>query len=51
MQVELLVEGDSLLWNAFMDELRHLHFGAPRPARSMFGELQTASKEVRARSA
>ncbi|MGX1096739.1 winged helix-turn-helix transcriptional regulator [Amorphus sp. MBR-141] len=42
VRAELLENGGPLLWEAFMDELRHLHLGAPRPERSVFAELQSA---------
>src|SRR5690242_3925825 len=34
-----LEKGGPSLWSALMDELRYLHLGAPRPARSVLGEL------------
>ncbi len=46
VRAELLEKGGPLLWSAFMDELRHLHLGAPRPARSVFGELQAAYEKA-----
>ncbi|WP_437309637.1 winged helix-turn-helix transcriptional regulator [Sorangium sp. So ce388] len=46
VRAELLEKGGAPLWNAFMDELRHLHLGAPRPARSVFGELQAAYEKA-----
>lgn len=49
VRAELLEKGGPSLWNAFMDELRHLHLGAPRPARSVFGELQAAYEKALAR--
>src|SRR5246127_4699341 len=30
VRAQLLEKGGAPLWNAFMDELRHLHLGAPR---------------------
>lgn len=42
VRAELLEKGGPALWSAFMDELRHLHLGARRPARSVFAELQAA---------
>lgn len=42
VRAELLERGGPPLWDAFMDELRHLHLGAPRPQRSVFAELQAA---------
>lgn len=49
VRAELLDNGGPSLWHAFMDELRHLHLGALRPARSVFGELQAAYDEALAR--
>jgi DNA-binding HxlR family transcriptional regulator len=49
VRAELLERGGAPLWNAFMDELRHLHLGAPRPARSVSGELQAAYHKALAR--
>lgn len=51
VRAELLERGGPPLWNAFMKELRHLHLGAPRPARSVFGELQAAYGKAIARRA
>ncbi len=51
VRAELLEKGGPPLWDAFMKELRHLHLGAPRPARSVFGELQAAYKKAVARKA
>jgi DNA-binding HxlR family transcriptional regulator len=42
VRARLLEEGGPAMWQAFTDELRHLHLGAPPPARSVFGELQAA---------
>ncbi|WP_043355827.1 winged helix-turn-helix transcriptional regulator [Cupriavidus basilensis] len=39
LRSELLEKGGPSLWSALMDELRYLHLGAPRPARSVLGEL------------
>lgn len=50
VRAELLEKGGAPLWNAFMEELRHLHLGAARPARSVFGELQAAYEKAIARS-
>lgn len=51
VRAELLEQGGPALWEAFMDELRHLHLGAPRPDRSVFAELQAAYLEALARKA
>ena len=45
LRAVLLEKGGAPLWNAFMDELRHLHLGAPSPARSVFGKLQAACEK------
>lgn len=42
VRARLLEEGGPTMWQAFMDELRHRHLGAPPPARSVFAELQAA---------
>lgn len=49
IRAELLELGGQPMWDGFMAELRHLHIGAPVPARSVFGELQAAYLEVMAR--
>ena len=49
VRAELLEDGGPPLWHAFMAELRHLHLGAPRPARSVFAELQAAYGKAMAR--
>lgn len=51
VRAELLEKGGPPLWSAFMDELRHLHLGARRPARSVFAELQAAYEKAVARKA
>jgi hypothetical protein len=51
VRAELLEKGGPPLWNAFMDELRHLHLGASRPARSVFRDLQAAYEKALARRA
>jgi DNA-binding HxlR family transcriptional regulator len=51
VRAELLEKGGPPLWIAFMDELRHLHLGAPRPARSVFRDLQAAYEKALARRA
>ena len=51
VRAELLEKGGPPLWEAFMDELRHLHLGRPRPARSVFGELRAAYEKACARRA
>lgn len=53
IRAELLEEGGSQMWDAFMEELRHIHLGAPAepPKRSVIGELRQAYEEVVRRSA
>lgn len=47
IRARLLEEGGPPMWARFMDELRHLHLGAPRPAGpSVFQELQAAYEAV-----
>ncbi|WP_413992919.1 winged helix-turn-helix transcriptional regulator [Labrys okinawensis] len=46
IRAQLLEEGGQPLWDAFMDELRMMHLGAPDPGRSVFAELQAAYEEV-----
>ena len=50
VRAELLEKGGTALWNALMDELRSLHLGASRPARSVFAELETAYEKALARN-
>lgn len=40
LRAEVLEKGGPSLWSALMDELRHLHLGAPRPANSALDELR-----------
>lgn len=46
VRAELLEKGGPDLWGDFMAELRSLHLDAPRPARSVFAELQAAYLEA-----
>lgn len=46
IRAELLEQGGPLLWAAFMDELRHIHLGAPAPKRSVFCELRAAYEKA-----
>nr|WP_236886941.1 helix-turn-helix domain-containing protein [Dickeya chrysanthemi] len=46
LRAERLERGGPSFWSAFMDELRYLHLGAPRPARSVLGELQGDDKKA-----
>lgn len=49
IRAELLEEGGPPMWEAFMEELRSLHLGAPSPGRSVFAELQAAFEAAVAR--
>jgi DNA-binding HxlR family transcriptional regulator len=49
IRAELLEDGGPALWDDFMEELRAIHLGAPRPARSVFGELKAAYEATVAR--
>jgi len=51
IRARLLEEGGPPMWDAFMDELRRLHLGAPGKGRSVLAELQAAYEEVVAREA
>ncbi|HYE45814.1 MAG TPA: helix-turn-helix domain-containing protein [Caulobacter sp.] len=51
VRAEILEAGGPPLWEGFMEELRHLHLGAPKPARSVFAELQAAYEAAVARKA
>ncbi|HST58699.1 MAG TPA: helix-turn-helix domain-containing protein [Longimicrobium sp.] len=42
VRAQLLEDGGPALWSAFMEELRHLHLGAPAPGESVFARLQAA---------
>lgn len=39
---QVLEDGGELLWRDFMDELRHIHLGAPPPERSALSAMQSA---------
>jgi len=41
-RAQVLEEGGPQLWAAFMDELRHIHLGAPAPAVSALERMQVA---------
>jgi DNA-binding HxlR family transcriptional regulator len=49
VRAELLEKGGPELWDAFMDELRHVHLGAKRPKRSVAAELQAAYEKASVR--
>lgn len=42
IRAHILEEGGPQFWAEFMDELRHLHLGAPRPERSALARMQSA---------
>jgi DNA-binding HxlR family transcriptional regulator len=39
---QVLEDGGPQLWEEFMDELRHIHLGAPQPAVSAFAKMEAA---------
>jgi DNA-binding HxlR family transcriptional regulator len=50
VRARLLAQGGPALWEAFMEELRSVHLGAPAPSLSVLAELQAAfEKAARAR--
>ena len=51
IRAQLLEDGGPALWERFMDELRHLHLGAPAPEHPVLPELQAAYQAVVAREA
>lgn len=51
IRAELLEAGGPAMWDAFMDELRRLHLGAPGEGRSVLAELQAAYLAVVAKNA
>ena len=51
IRAELLEVGGTGMWEAFMEELRAIHLGGPRPVRSVFGELQAAYEATVAKRA
>lgn len=42
VRAQILEEGGPPLWSEFMDELRHIHMGAPQPERSALAKMQAA---------
>lgn len=42
ISAQVLEDGGPTLWSDFMEELRHLHLGAPRPERSALAKMQVA---------
>jgi DNA-binding HxlR family transcriptional regulator len=51
IRAQLLEEGGPAMWDAFMDELRRMHLGAPGEGRSVFAELQAAYEATVAKTA
>ncbi|MGO4403784.1 winged helix-turn-helix transcriptional regulator [Bosea sp. RAF48] len=49
IRAEILADGGALLWERFMEELRFLHLGAPRPEQSVLDELTQAYRDALAR--
>ena len=45
---QVLEDGGPQLWAEFMEELRHLHLGAPRPEVSAFAKMEAAYEAVMA---
>jgi len=43
---QVLEEGGPLLWEQFMQELRHIHLGAPPPDVSAFARMEAAYEAV-----
>ena len=41
VRAKILEDGGPKLWSELMDELRHVHLGAPAPKRSVFAKLQS----------
>ena len=46
IRAQILEDGGVVPWSAFMEELRHIHPGAPRPAVSVFARLQPAYEDA-----
>ena len=42
VRAQILEDGGPVLWAEFMDELRHLHLGAPPPEVSVIARMQSA---------
>lgn len=49
VRAQILEEGGARLWSKFMDELRHIHLGAPRPKVSVFAQLQSTYEAATAK--
>ncbi|WP_310539168.1 helix-turn-helix domain-containing protein [Phenylobacterium sp.] len=50
VRAQILEDGGPQLWSDFMEELRHLHLGAPAPRESVFAKLQSAYEAAVAES-
>lgn len=48
VRAKLLVDGGPEMWEALMQELRHLHLGTPAPGRSVFAEVRAAYEAAKA---
>ena len=48
VRAKLLEDGGPPMWDAFMDELRHIYLGAGKPNRSIILELTTAFEDAMA---
>ncbi|AMZ70385.1 MULTISPECIES: winged helix-turn-helix transcriptional regulator [Pseudomonas] len=46
LRAQVLEKGGPSLWSAFMDELRYLHLGAPRPERSVLDQLRADDEQA-----
>ena len=46
IRAKLLEDGGPQFWSEFMDELRHLHLGAPRPGWSVLETMQLALEDA-----
>jgi DNA-binding MarR family transcriptional regulator len=46
IRAQLLEDGGQRTWDAFMDELRGMHLGAPAPKRSVLAKLQAAFEKA-----
>ena len=51
IRAKVLEEGGPQLWSAFMEELRHLHLGAPQPEESVLARMQAAYEAAMAETA